>query len=378
MALFEKEYINDPALSQSDLKNFENDLNAFYQYKILGIEKENKTSKAMDIGNIIDAKLLAPEELNNYYVCTDFKAKGKVKDVVDLFVKKLMALSTGPEIVYPEFTEAALYASGTIQLLVDAIVELEFQGAWTPARRLAEIIGGIDSKKEKVVGKGIEYYTQVLEANGKYIVHLSEWNKAHEKVNAVGEDPTTKDFFDALFNPKDENIQVMRQVELRGVFEDKAMKGKLDLFLKNDVEKWIDPWDVKSARSHQQFRTNYRKDRLGRQGCYYTELLIQNYPGYTIKPFKFLVIPTQTEEKPEQYEMSAGEMYINAEGLNTDSGYRIKGWKELIREIQWHEKHGKWNHRKEYYLSGKNILDSKINVDDLIAEAEQQANVPLL
>jgi len=361
---FNQEYRVDPAISQSDLKTFESDIIRFYNQKILGIVQE-KQSDPMDVGSIIDAIILDPEELKKYYVVTDLKATGKIKEVVDM-VWGICCNS-------PEQSEGEHFSLSLDRYqdhIITAITTMEYQGNWKLETRIG-----------KIISEGKEYFEQLQEAHGLHMVGIESWNTAHSTVNDIKEDPFTKDIFEHL-SEGPAHLKIEKKVLLKGRFEDTELKGEIDFLEIDTAAKIIQPWDLKSVKSHTRFRINYRAFKYGRQGAFYTELIRQNYPGYEIKPFKFLVLPTEKDkslpetasfEHPEIYEMMPGELYINSEGYTFDSGYKEKGWKALIREIQWHIKTGKWDHRKDYYeAEGKNYLDSKINLDEVLIDQEQR------
>lgn len=346
-------YEQNPALSQSDLLLLERDVNNFYKTKVLGLPAEDKKSDALDLGSIIDAILLDPDALKGYYVMTDFKATGKVKDVVDYVVK---ALSTDPVVTYPEKLEYC-------QLLIEKAIEAhEYQTNWK-----------LETRVNKIKSEGAAYYEQLLEAAGRTIVSLEIWEKAYSIVNQMEEDEFTGPVIKLLKNGSDsDHIVVHKSVELFGKHEDTELKGIVDFYIEDKREKTIKPWDLKTSKSLARFLANYRSSRYGRQGAFYTKLLESNYPDYKILPFSFLTIPTEGLEFPEEFIMDATELYANTEGMESPNGYHIKGWKELIRDYQWHKENAKWNHTREYYTNGRNILKGNLNVDPALLEVENK------
>lgn len=363
-----KEYLEHPGISQSDLKLFEDDICSFYQQKILGIKEEEKQSTAFDIGNLIDALLLDPEALKDYYVVTDLKASGKVKDVVDLVVKleedvynqRMNAHTTGEPIGDTYYTDVPTYPQSLTVCLASittAVDVVEYQKNWKD----------INTRINKIVEMGAGYYKQCLEARGKIMVPLDNWNKAHTIVDNLKDDEYTANIFAWLKGDHPEEITVHCQKELFGYFEDEKLKGILDFYFRNKVTREIWPWDLKTSMSLKGFKANYKQWRYGRQGTIYTELLQQSYPGDKIHDFSFLAIPTQSQEFPERFVMSRGEMILHSEGYTDTRGYRYKGWKELLREVSWHRDKGLWNHRQEYYINGINVLETAA-IDDTLPE----------
>lgn len=360
--LTNQEYIQNTALSQSDIKLFEKNIIEFYNQKILGLVEEVQ-SDPMDIGSIVDAIMLDPEELKKYYVVTDLKAKGKVKEVVDLIWNKT---STS------ESYNKDLTLAGLTDYVKEAIKQVEYQLNWKEETRI-----------KKIEDEGQEYYEQLQEARGMYMVSLESWNTAHALVQELTDDNMTASIIEWLKHPETipDNITLHLQEVLEGEFELTKLKGKLDFFIVDNNNKVIEPWDVKTAKNHNRFKINYKASKYGRQGAFYTELLKQNYPDYKILPFKFLVLPVENNkklhedaasEKPEVYAMTAKELQIHTDGVYLGNGYRIKGWKELVKEIQWHINTQNFQHRKEYYETGMNTLDTLAGIDIEVTENTEQ------
>jgi hypothetical protein len=362
-----KEYALDPAISQSDLKLFEENIVRFHQEKILGVQAEEKKGDHFDLGNLVDTILIAPEMKDMYYVVTDYKAAGKLRDVLDTLFENCKAMF-GPEwLVETASREKKVVTLLEIseEMMKEAITKQEWQNNWK-----------METKVGKLKDMGAEYWTQLLEAEGKVMVSLENWTKAHNVADEILEDEFIGRELQAL-KQKDDGVTpspfvVHKHAVLFGVYRGTKMKGELDFFIQDVETLTIWPWDVKSAKSLLQFRSNYRKFRYGRQGSYYSNLLKQNFEGYTIKPFQFLVIPTESGEFPEKFTMSESELYAAAEGFESKNGYRIKGWKDLIADYEWHQMTGKWKHKKDYYEQGTNILKSGEEIDPALLESAEE------
>lgn len=362
---FDQDYRQDPAISQSDINLFERDIITYYNNKILGLG-EDEQSDPMDIGSLIDAILLDPDELKRYYVVTDLKAKGKVKDVVDE-VWKLCCNSPSQH----EGENSSLELNDYKDHIIKAISIHEYQANWK-----------LETRIEKIKSEGSAYFEQLQEAKGMHMVSLESWNIAHSVVEDIKTDPYASDIVKWLKGEDvPDHIEIKKKLKLKGEFEGVEMKGELDFVVINTQNKEIIPWDLKSPKSHANFRMSYRSKKYGRQGSYYSELLRQNYSGYKIQPFTFLVVPVARNnnmpleakyELPEVYEMMPAELFIHSEGYTFDSGYVEKGWKSLLREIKWHTTTGKWQHRQDYYTKGRHYLDSKINVDEALLQQESK------
>lgn len=343
------EYEQSLALAQSDLNLFEKNIVAFHKQCILREEGEDRKTDALDLGSLIDTILLEPEKkTERYYVMTQIKATGKVKDVVDS-VFNTVSVSLDEDVKFIDLTED----------IKRCILLHEYQGNWK-----------IETRIEKIKSLGAEYWEQRLEAGNRHIVSLDVWNIAHSIVEEILEDQFSGPTFKMLKGEHDDHIVVHKQKALYAEFEGIKLKMLPDFFIEDKMEMIIWPWDLKSAKSHPQFMANYRKYRHGRQGSFYSFGIKENFPGYTLRNFSFLTVPTVSGEHPEVYEMSDSELYANQHGAESDQGYHIEGWQEILRRIQWHITTGLWAHRKEYYESGKNVIRGNANVDPSLLEEE--------
>lgn len=358
----DKNYEANPAISQSDLKTFEENIVRFYNEKILGLQPDEVKTDYFDMGNMVDTILIEPDLKNEiYYVVSQWKASGKMKDVLDQ-IFKLCLVEYGNEWlkeVKEREDKVATFLEVSTEIMEHAIKALEWQNNWK-----------MDTRISKLKELGTDYWHDIIQANGKHMIDLAVWNKAHEKATDILEDEFIGHELRALKDDHEEHLQVLRHLCLYGKYSNTDLKGELDFGIKDDKKMEIWPWDVKSAKSLARFKANYIKHRYGRQGAVYTELLRQNYPDYTIKEFQFLVIPTDTEEYPEKFTMTQSEIIAHTDGYESKNGYRIKGWRELVTDLEWHKEMSKWRHSKAYYMHGSNYLTNDMMVDPALVEEE--------
>jgi len=359
-----KEYEDNPAISQSDLKTFEENIVLFHKEKILGVKADEVRADHFDLGNLIDTILIEPDlKTSLYYVVTDYKAAGKMRDVIDTLFK-LCKEQYGKTWI-DEITEREKNVATMLDLDTDMIKKAIEANAWQNNWKM-------DTRITKIQEEGANYWGQLLEAGTRYMIGLDNWNLAHDKATDLLEDEFIGRELKALKDGGNNNQEVLRHPALYGKFRNMQLKGELDFAIKDDEHMTIYPWDTKSAKSLARFVSNYYKFRYGRQGAFYTELLKQNFPGYKIAPFQFLVIPTDSEENPEKFTMSESEIYAHTEGYDSRNGYHIKGWKELIIDMEWHIEVNQWRHKREYYKAGTNVLKSDATVDPaLLVEADE-------
>lgn len=367
-----REYINNPGISQSDITMFEKNIAKFYRSFILGEEQEDKKTDSMDLGSVVDNILLFKENLKNYYVLTEFKASGKEKEIVDM-VAVMVAAQIQQDITDNKTRSDAMIMKNWPELkmfekeIVAAYESINWQPKWLRETKIAKI-------KEH----GAEYFEQLKEAEGKYIVPIDIWNTAHSLIDQIKDDESTSGIFKMIRgemnNAQKLRYKVQKTVALSGIepVTGSEVKGLLDLYIDDTKQKIISPWDIKTAKSLALFLNNYRTYRYGRQGAFYRMLLQLKYPEYIINPFQFLVIPTVSGEAPEIFRMSDSEIIANTNGAESPNGYRIKGFREFLIEIKWHRENNKWLHHKDYYEKRHNLITGNLNVDPglLVDESE--------
>ena len=339
-------YRDHPGISQSDLKDFESNIVYFYQRKILGLPFKDRQADHFDLGSLIDALLLDPAALKSYHVQTSVKATGKIKEVVDLVWQLVPSQPVGKLHEYPDEIGRAM-------------TELQYQTNWGAATRLG-----------KIIELGADYWEDLQLARGKHIVSLDVWNRAHAKVASLKDDAYTGLIFAMLRGELPRDVELYTQKDLYGHEEGEDTKGLLDFFLVYHTKKYIEPWDLKTSRSHQKFRQDYYGNGLARQGAYYTGLLKQNYSGYQVLPFNFLVVPTESDELAERYQMHPDDIYLYTNGGQLPDGRRIRGYREQLRDLNWHRREGCWHHRRDYYERGHNELRT-LSLNEAVEETPE-------
>jgi hypothetical protein len=341
-----KDYTDSPAYAQSDLTLFEKDIRAFHLQKIMGVEAEDTQTDYFDLGSIIDCLLLEKECFKDrYFVTAQVKASGKIKDVID----KVWQLDGNEEPRSQSLDDCR-------DMIITAMDQLEYQKNWRTDTRLAKVMECED------------YWQDLILGNGKHIVSMEIYTKALQILDSLKDDEFTGNIFAMLNGELPEGIELVTAAALYA--DDDPLKGLLDFYFEDHINHSIEPWDLKTAKNLGQFRSNYRKHRYGRQGAVYTHLLKRKYQGWKVNDFNFLVIPTESNELPERFTMDPQDLIAFTEGCMLPSGGEVKGWKTLLRDIQWHQERGLWNHTRAYYeANGRNILKT-VSMEETVEEAE--------
>lgn len=350
-----KKYSESSAFSQSDMKLFEENVYAFYNQKILGSYPEKRSTKSMDLGNIVDALITQSENFDSlYFIYGEVKVPDTIKLICDKTFETLQDWIESELISEEDFITSPVTKYPDLFLKVARNIEMkDAKGNVT--------IGYHNNYKDDTLTNHVleasqNYFEELKKGYGKKMVHITEYSLAKEMCGFLREDDFCKVLLDPLFNPSNE-ITVKTQEVLYGEIEGFKVKGLLDIAIidHNSMEAYV--IDIKASESPSQFKSSYKKFKNYRQGALYTELLRQNFPDYTILYPKFVVCSKDLMFQPEIYEMGENDYLVAMNGGKTHDGFPVKGITQILHEIQWHIDNDKWLHPARYYYRGKYITN---------------------
>jgi hypothetical protein len=338
-------YVESRALSQSDLKKFRRSMIEFYRQVEQGDRTENIATKATDMGDIVDCMTTNPDGLKDYMIVEGVKCSDAIKNIVINAFSDILQYSAG----------AGLNEMGLRQMIEDAEAIKPFV-----------VSAGRNANYQSRYGDDALYNTITKEGGGVYLKSLIDShgrNIIDKEVYDQSERCKDKFYNDGIIGPllrteSGGDLEVLKQYILFGRYSNTDQKGLLDFGIANHSTQEVWPYDIKTTYQMSQFIRNYYKSGYGYQGSYYTDLLQQKYPGYKIHPFRFIVGTTETDEAPLIYKMQSTEIAMFADGGFTRSSSRVVGWKETIREIEWHRQHQRWDYPMKYYDSHEILIDS--------------------
>lgn len=226
-----------------------------------------------------------------------------------------------------------------------------YGGSWKP-----ETVFG------KILDAGSTYWETLKESANKIIVSEEEYNKAVICCAALKSDEVTKQY---LVPSKNGDIEVIKKPIFEFTFKGVDMKGEGDLYTVHHHRKKIFPLDIKTmSGSVTEFPSNFWKYRYDFQGTFYDkgirqlpyvqELLAK---GYTIEPFKFLVIDKEAQSAPLVYSMSHDVSKIGAMGGTLSNGKKLEGIVQAVERYKFHSDSNKWDYPMEYYMNGEMSLE---------------------
>jgi len=351
------EYEANVGISQSDLKTLEDNPYVFYKtvenpdqdfISKHGFDLEKK-SKYMTIGDIVDVMLTDAPALKQFFVFDSKLSETIEKIVMDVYNK-----ATVNDTIIDYSIPGLEDLSNHKEAILEAAKAIKFQrigekGGWKE-----------DTVYEKVFTDGHDYFKKLFQSRGKKMIQVETMATANLTTAAMKEDHFTGAY-------TIDGVGDQCQVALYGYYKGVALKGLLDKIKKDDRKRIISPLDFKTSRDKKTFRSNYLAGKLYRQGAFYDYLLRENFPGYQIEPFRFVVGYTESLDPPEVIEMSAADLLVGAEGGTTPSGYHYKGWKDLINDLIWHRESGQWTHTREYIMEQRTVFTSfSVDADKLV------------
>lgn len=326
----EKEYRDLDLLSQSDFKLLDKDPYTFYRQVILGdLKEEGVLSDHFLLGSLVDYTLLTPGLMQKaFHVCSDDKITEVKRNIIN------EAFNCIKDNLYFKKEQWNLDNKNLEECLLQAANNHKLGGeSWKDAQKLGNLL-----KPEC-----IEYFNSIKNSNGKVLVNFNMFALSQQIVKRLKRDPTIKD---KLVAGIDEEL--ISQLVLKGSIKGVPVKGMLDYILINHKTKTIKPKDLKTTRNIKEFIKSYVEYGYYLQGSFYTELLIQNYPGYTIEPFEFIVASSNLNEFPESFTMS--ELDITAGKIGGTYKYgSVKGFEQIIDDYLWYKENNIWEHKREYY-----------------------------
>ncbi len=237
----------------------------------------------------------------------------------------------------------------------------------TDSHEKAYIASGYKLKPEAIQAKfeteGKAYYQGLKDARGKTLLGFEEYGQVQNAVRQVKEGEFTAKYFQPVTS---KDYQILYQFPIYWEVEGHACKSLLDLLVLDHVTKTIVPIDLKTTgKSALNFRSAFMKWKYYLQAAFYSEAVNfwknndTDYVDYTIKNFKFIVVETMGNNPPVIYETTNNDLDVGTNSGYDSHGNYIKGFVELINDLNYHDKNGCWDFPKEIYTNnGVAILDT--------------------
>ena len=322
--------LEDHKLSHSSL-NLLDYSPSFYREHILNPKDEDTTYFRK--GSAVDCLLTEPKEFDKRYVLCTVEAPGGMMG---------------------EFVKTYLHNINKDDIDEDT------------KRKAAYVDSGFKIKYESVIKKfeapEIQDYIKFnLENKDKTFLSREEMTQTINMVNMLKSCEITKPYMDPV------NCEVKNQVEFEMPWETLSgkvytIRGMIDKIIINHDLKTVQALDLKTTgKSVYSFPNSYIKYAYFRQAAIYQRWLVLSLVketfNYGILPFKFIVAETACNNKPLVFEVSSDDLLIGMYGgFSKSTGKRMKGFAELVEEVEWHQKTGEWEIKKEVQDNGGVII----------------------
>lgn len=344
------DYRKIDALNYSSIKTFLDDgVGIFYKEYILK-EKKEKWTPSLVIGTLIDDIII------NY--------RGDMTAFYQNFDNKYCQLNENK-------------SSAQVFLLADYLFE-----ELSPSIKDGKITGNFEiafqnsfdriQKEGKYKGKTIEqglsdfntngkdYFNLKLHSINKIMVDLQQISIAERTANKLLRDETTGRILKGVLFTIPKIVVV---TDFMGI----TIKVEIDLTEINHEEKWLQPYDLKNVFDNEDFDYSYIKYRYYLQAALYKTALTlyaeKEFPGYEVRPFKFIVGDTSANNrKPLIYSLSEEDERYALSGFHLN-GREYKGLVTLLSEIKWHIENDVWDCSMEAFIN-EGLLNLNINYDD--------------
>lgn len=312
-------------LNYSSIKVFDTDPMKFYQEFILGNVRDEKSSYSLTIGDLVDFYLITCSGDENLF---------------NIEFDKYFAMYEGVKSSAQAFLLADELFALTKRDMEDGVIITPFENRFKEAFDNLQTQG---KYKGKTWEKGLEdftkvakdYFEKLVENINKKTVSLTDVEKAKSIVHVLINDDFTRDIFN--------NPAIVRKQILEFKYKGMACKAEVDFMIVDDVNKIIQPYDLKTTYDNEEFEYGYLKNGYYLQQAFYTIGLQEVFPDYEILPFKFVVADTSANNRrPLVYELSRPHLQQGLKGFVANT-YKYRGIEELVDAICWADETGRWN-----------------------------------
>lgn len=321
------DYRSIRAISNSIMGVYEDDYESFVRYWVYNQSLPQKSDASLSLGSAIDTLLTRPDEFNDIFIVYNAPAP-----------------------------------TGQMQAFCFALANAYDESATAPPYQLAYEVAGF---KRDTLPKVLErfepfkqYYQFLIDSKEKAVLTAEQAARAFQIVSELKAAKYTSGPVNT--EPQPGVLDVYNQLELMATIDIGGqvlpLKGALDRVIVDHLERRILPFDFKSSFNSDGFESSYVKYRYYRQGSYYTYLLQkwaeeQGIGHYKIARFVFIVCSTN-RGRHYLYQMTDVDLRAAEFGGMLQSGYKIKGWRQILEELAWLQNNNNWDYPYEAQVNG--------------------------
>lgn len=299
------------------------------------MDREQKKTKSLDFGSLVDTLLTRPEDFESDYHIINAKVPSEG------YMKLLTEYIRLREVYEEEFSNLELFDKDAT--ILTARSNVAFQSNWKDATV-------IDKFNEECKS----YLDEYEAAEGKIIMSSFD----NERANVLSSNAKTNQFTAKYFTPAD-GIEIIYQLPI--VYktpEDRVVKSLLDILYIDHNNKTIQPNDIKTFSDN--FIKNYYSYKYYYQGAIYSfgaqaYAIEHGLLDYTILPFEFLTLDTSGFELPTIYRMTEKDL-MSATFGGIINNREVVGWTKLVEDFYWHLETNQWDYPREVYEKGVKMI----------------------
>jgi hypothetical protein len=337
MTITKPTYRQLEGLNQSALKVYDSDPVKFYKEFILKEQREDTSSPAMLLGDLVDFYLLecrgngADFDLkfdDKYVLFNGSRTTSQVFDLADELFKVTKFNMTEEGEIITEFETR----------FKEAFVNIQANGKYK-GKTWEKALDDFNTN-------GMDYFQSLMKSIGKKVVDLG----LVERAKAITEQLLTDDFTKNIFN--DENLFTKHVIEFE--WHGFKCKSELDAFSIDHENQSVQPYDLKVTYDNESFEYMYIKNSYYLQQAFYDKALeeycLQNkIDHYTILPMQFIVADSsKNSRRPLVYKLTNGHTEQGYHGFTFNSRY-YRGVNELMEAVTWSNFNQIWNCSKENF-----------------------------
>jgi hypothetical protein len=219
-----------------------------------------------------------------------------------------------------------------------------------------------DTKVEKIIKEGGEYYDFLQKGSGKTIISESDYVAATQCMMMLKQDPYTKGYCNRKVDPK--NVEFLDKVIVEFEFHGLEIKGELDRVVINHATQRITPLDFKSTgKSINGFKFDFWQYRYDLQAATYT-VGISQHPeiiklidlGYILEDFLYIVVEKDLKNAPRVFKVPKDVLQIGLVGGERSNGHLYEGLAQAIQRYEFAARNNAWEYPMEYYQNNGFIL----------------------
>lgn len=326
-----KDYFENPAISRSDLVRLDT------HPKVYKYPKESSGGDAFRLGSAFDHLMYFPDTwADEYHVSEHHKPTG--------FMAKLCL----------------------------RYIELKDRDTWETEEEIfnaAYEASGYELSKKAVKArfeKGPKQFVDEMIAHGKKtFIGAAEAKMLDAMKKQLLDDPAIAKYF---IPHEDTELHFQlpvywdETVVIKGANIDVPVKVLFDAVLVDHKNKTIHPVDLKTTGdSVYKFPHSFKFYKYYLQASMYTSGLYhwkaeQGLTYYEVQPFRFIVAEKAVQNPSLIYKVSASDMVAGSAGYTNMYKQHVRGWKELLTDLTWHDRNDKWDHPRSVYEGGEVIL----------------------